>query len=79
MFVGHHWAAAVLALVASIGWIVQGLGHAFYYRQVCGAVRRSICFLPVPRFTTITTLQDTRWKRYVHLDTASPLSDLDPV
>ncbi|KAF9053737.1 scamp-domain-containing protein [Hymenopellis radicata] len=34
MFVGHHWAAAVLSLVATIGWIVQGAGNAFYYRQI---------------------------------------------
>ncbi|ESK94555.1 secretory carrier membrane protein 2 [Moniliophthora roreri MCA 2997] len=34
MFVGHHWAAAVLGLVASIGWLLQGLGNAFYYRQI---------------------------------------------
>ncbi|KAL0581585.1 hypothetical protein V5O48_000515 [Marasmius crinis-equi] len=34
MFSGHHWAAAVLALVASIGWLIQGLGNAFYYKQI---------------------------------------------
>ncbi|KAK0483695.1 scamp family-domain-containing protein [Armillaria novae-zelandiae] len=34
MFVNHHWAAAILGLVATIGWIVQGLGNAFYYRQI---------------------------------------------
>ncbi|KAK7054807.1 hypothetical protein VNI00_003270 [Paramarasmius palmivorus] len=34
MFTGHHWAAAVLALIASIGWVIQGFGNAFYYRQI---------------------------------------------
>jgi uncharacterized membrane protein YGL010W len=34
MFVKHYWAAAVLGLVATLGWIIQGLGNAYYYRQV---------------------------------------------
>jgi hypothetical protein len=34
MFARHSWAAAVLSLVATIGWVLQGLGNAFYYRQV---------------------------------------------
>jgi secretory carrier-associated membrane protein len=34
MFIKHYWAAAVLGLVATVGWIVQGLGNAYYYRQV---------------------------------------------
>lgn len=35
MFVAHHWAAAILSLVATVGWVIQGVGNAFYYRQVC--------------------------------------------
>jgi len=34
MFVGHHWAAAILGLIATVGWTIQGLGNAFYYRQI---------------------------------------------
>ncbi|KAF9075234.1 scamp family-domain-containing protein [Rhodocollybia butyracea] len=34
MFANHHWVAAVLGLVATIGWTLQGLGNAFYYRQI---------------------------------------------
>ncbi|EIN07304.1 scamp-domain-containing protein [Punctularia strigosozonata HHB-11173 SS5] len=34
MFIKHSWVAAILGLIASIGWIVQGLGNAFYYRQI---------------------------------------------
>jgi len=36
MFVRHYWAAAILGLVATVGWTIQGLGNAFYYRQVSG-------------------------------------------
>ncbi|CAK5277673.1 unnamed protein product [Mycena citricolor] len=28
------WVAAVFCLIATIGWTVQGLGNAFYYRQI---------------------------------------------
>ncbi|THU89532.1 scamp-domain-containing protein [Dendrothele bispora CBS 962.96] len=34
MFANHHWVAAVLGLVATIGWILQGVGNAWYYRQI---------------------------------------------
>ncbi|KAJ3869974.1 scamp family-domain-containing protein [Lentinula novae-zelandiae] len=34
MFAGHHWVAAILGLVATVGWTLQGLGNAFYYRQI---------------------------------------------
>lgn len=34
MFIGHHWAAAIIGTVATVGWTIQGLGNAFYYRQV---------------------------------------------
>ncbi|KAG5634373.1 hypothetical protein H0H81_002206, partial [Sphagnurus paluster] len=33
MFVKHYWVAAILSLVATIGWLIQGLGNAYYYRQ----------------------------------------------
>jgi hypothetical protein len=34
MFARGSLAAAILGLIATIGWTVQGLGNAFYYRQV---------------------------------------------
>jgi len=34
MFSNQHWVAAILGLLATIGWILQGLGNAFYYRQI---------------------------------------------
>ncbi|KAG6814386.1 hypothetical protein H0H92_010972 [Tricholoma furcatifolium] len=34
MFVKHYWVAAILGLVATVGWIVQGLGNAYYYREI---------------------------------------------
>ena len=33
-FSGGHLAAGILCIVATVGWTLQGLGHAFYYRQV---------------------------------------------
>ncbi|KAF9464754.1 scamp family-domain-containing protein [Collybia nuda] len=34
MFAQHRWAAAVLGVVSTVGWTVQGLGNAYYYRQI---------------------------------------------
>ncbi|KAH8116921.1 scamp family-domain-containing protein [Phellopilus nigrolimitatus] len=34
MYAGGHIAAGILSTIATIGWIVQGLGNAFYYRQI---------------------------------------------
>ncbi|KAJ7046839.1 scamp family-domain-containing protein [Mycena alexandri] len=34
MYANHHWIAAVFCTVATVGWTVQGLGNAFYYRQI---------------------------------------------
>jgi hypothetical protein len=34
MFSRHQWVAAVFCLVATIGWIIQGAGLGFYYRQI---------------------------------------------
>ncbi|KAH0827165.1 scamp family-domain-containing protein [Lanmaoa asiatica] len=33
MFSRGHWAAGILGAIATLGWSVQGLGNAFYYRQ----------------------------------------------
>ncbi|GJE87160.1 secretory carrier-associated membrane protein [Phanerochaete sordida] len=34
MFVEHHWVAAILCTIALVGWVIQGLGNAMYYRQI---------------------------------------------
>jgi hypothetical protein len=35
MFSQGHWAAGILGTIATVGWSLQGVGNAFYYRQVC--------------------------------------------
>jgi hypothetical protein len=34
MFAHHTWAAAIVGLIATIGWVTQGVGNMYYYRQV---------------------------------------------
>jgi len=34
MYSAGHWAAAVLGTIATVGWIIQGVGNAFYFRQI---------------------------------------------
>ncbi len=34
MFIQGHLAAAIIGTFAAVGWIVQGAGNAFFYRQV---------------------------------------------
>lgn len=34
MYVKGHIAAAIVGTVASVGWVLQGVGNALYYRQV---------------------------------------------
>jgi hypothetical protein len=45
--------AGILGIVASVGWAVQGLGNAFYYRQV----NSLSCFAPNWPFTAWTDLE----------------------
>ncbi|KAJ7452349.1 scamp family-domain-containing protein [Mycena galericulata] len=33
-YANHQWLAAVFCTVATVGWTVQGLGNAYYYRQI---------------------------------------------
>jgi hypothetical protein len=40
LFARHSWVAAVFSVIATVGWAVQGLGNAFYYRQVRRALVR---------------------------------------
>jgi hypothetical protein len=34
MYARHYYVAAILGTIATVGWTIQGLGNAFYYRQV---------------------------------------------
>ena len=34
MFNSGHWVAGIFCIIASVGWILQGGGNAWYYRQV---------------------------------------------
>jgi len=34
LFVRHHWVAAILGTIASVGWVLQGLGNLFYFRMI---------------------------------------------
>jgi len=34
MFAHHTWGAAIVGLIATIGWVTQGVGNLYYYRQI---------------------------------------------
>lgn len=34
MYTGHHFVAAVLGTLATVGWALQGFGLGYLYRQV---------------------------------------------
>jgi hypothetical protein len=34
LFAQHHWVPAIIGTIATVGWTIQGLGNAFYYRSV---------------------------------------------
>ncbi|KAI0082642.1 scamp-domain-containing protein [Panus rudis PR-1116 ss-1] len=34
MFIKHSFVAAILGTIATVGWTLQGLGNAWYYRQI---------------------------------------------
>ncbi|KAL9715202.1 hypothetical protein Ac2012v2_001863 [Leucoagaricus gongylophorus] len=34
MYIGHHWVAAILGTVATVGWTIQGVGNAIYFVQI---------------------------------------------
>jgi len=37
MYSNHFWVAAILGTIATVGWFIQGLGNAYYYRKVGGS------------------------------------------
>ena len=56
--------AGILGIIATVGWAVQGLGNAFYYRQVIFPLPS--CYVVVhfaDRSGPITLLLVTQWKR----------------
>jgi hypothetical protein len=55
--------AGVLGIIATVGWAIQGLGNAFYYRQVNLSVTSSHGYSLWDRFGHITVLPVTQWKR----------------
>ena len=68
MFAHHTWGAAIVGLIATIGWVIQGVGNMYYYRQV------RICYfeihgfrthLFIRRYTPTIQPQGIRWKRLV--------------
>jgi len=34
MYATGHWAAGIFGTIATVGWMLQGLGNAFYYHQI---------------------------------------------
>jgi SCAMP family protein len=55
--------AGVLGVIATVGWAVQGLGNAFYYRQVIPSQSCHHAAIDSDRFGHITALLATQWKR----------------
>lgn len=45
MFAHHTWGAAIVGLIATIGWVTQGVGNMYYYRQVRITSLRSMAFV----------------------------------
>jgi hypothetical protein len=45
MFAKKKLVAAIFGVVATVGWTLQGLGLAFYYRQVMFFTQRHVHFL----------------------------------
>lgn len=53
MFAHHTWGAAIVGLIATIGWVTQGVGNMYYYRQVRISSLRFIVFVLIFSFTDI--------------------------
>ena len=68
MFAHHTWGAAIVGLIATIGWVTQGVGNMYYYRQV------RICYIEIQgfraqlfirRYTPTIQPRGIQWKRLV--------------
>ena len=66
MYTKPAFVAAALGTVATVGWVIQGVGNALYYRQVNLLVDNTelgSCSL-FDRFGRTTRARATRWRRY---------------
>lgn len=68
MFAHHTWGAAIVGLIATIGWVIQGVGNMYYYRQVrihYIGVDTFRAQLFIRRYTPTIQPRDIQWKRSV--------------
>ena len=68
LFAHHTWGAAVVGLLATIGWVVQGVGNMYFYRQVrihCIGIHSFLAQLPIRRYTPTIQPRVIQWKRLV--------------
>jgi hypothetical protein len=67
LFAHHTWGAAVVCLIATIGWVIQGAGNTYYYRQVRYYIEmhgfRAQLF--IRRYTLTIQPRGIQWKRLV--------------
>jgi hypothetical protein len=68
LFAHHTWGAAVVALIATVGWVIQGAGNTYYYRQVRIYYIEMHGFraqLFIRRYTPTIQPRGIQWKRLV--------------
>lgn len=68
MFAHHTWGAAIVGLIATIGWVTQGVGNMYYYRQVrifYIYIHGFRAQLFIHRYTPTIPLRGIQWKRLV--------------
>ena len=71
MFAHHTWGAAIVGLIATIGWVTQGVGNTYYYRQVriyyieMHSLRAQFF---IHRYTPTIQPQGIQWKRLVLIE-----------
>ena len=68
MFAHHTWGAAIVGLIATVGWVIQGVGNLYYYRlvriqwiQIHGFRAQFL----IRRYTPIIQPRVIPWKRLV--------------
>ena len=68
MFGHHTWGAATVGLIATIGWVIQGVGNMYYYRQVriyYIDIHGFRAQLFIRRYTLIIQPRGIQWKKLV--------------
>jgi hypothetical protein len=66
MFSRKAIVAGILGTIATTGWTIQGVGNAFYYRQVAkvpGILTVMQLSHANPRYGHTIQAQDTPWRR----------------